>query len=153
MAKWQNPTQTPTYFSWKDMRRRCLKNNFSQWKDYGGREIRICDRWVNDYDAFVEDMGLRQPGMTLERVDNDKGYSKDNCCWATRTVQNRNNRRNRYLEYQGQRKLLTDWAADLGIAVSTLHERLTKGYTPELIFHQGPIQQIAGRRPAMQFDL
>lgn len=121
------------------MRRRCRKETDPQWKDYGGRGITVCARWLNNFDAFVEDMGEVPKGMSLERRDNNKGYSKDNCCWATRKEQNRNSRHNRYLEYQGNRKLLTDWAAELGIAVSTLHERLTKDYTPELIFHKGPM--------------
>lgn len=150
LPKWKNPTQTATYFAWKDMRRRCQKQSDPQWKDYGERGITVCERWRNDYDAFVEDMGERPDGMSLDRKDNSGDYTPENCRWATRTEQNRNARSNRYLEFQGRRMLLTDWAGELGIAVPTLHERLTKDYTPDMIFHKGP---LTCRRLPMQFDL
>lgn len=147
----ENPTQTPTYFSWKDMRRRCTKRTDPQWKDYGGRGITVCEHWIDNYDNFVDDMGEKPEGMTLDRINNDLGYSPNNCRWATRTEQNRNSRQVRILEYQGRCQRLTEWAEELQISVATLHERLTKDYTPDLIFHKGPLTHRYGR--PMQFDL
>ena len=83
---------TPTYRSWKSMKRRCNAITSPQYKDYGGRGIKVCKRWNESFLAFLEDMGERPPGMTLDRKNNDKGYTKKNCRWATRSTQNKNRR-------------------------------------------------------------
>lgn len=85
--------KTKTRYSWSGMKQRCLNPHHPQYKDYGGRGIRVCKRWLNDYEAFLEDMGERPPGMTLDRVDNDRGYFKDNCKWSTRKEQANNRRK------------------------------------------------------------
>lgn len=85
--------KTPEYTAWHDMKGRCLNPNHRSYAYYGGRGITIDESWL-EFENFYRDMGPRPSGLTLDRIDNDKGYSKDNCRWANRIVQMGNTRRN-----------------------------------------------------------
>lgn len=85
--------RTPEYNAWISMTQRCRNPNNPRWKDYGGRGIRVCRRWQRSFAAFLFDLGLRpSPEHSIDRRDNDKGYNKQNCRWATRSEQQSNRR-------------------------------------------------------------
>lgn len=94
-------TRTTEHTIWMNMIQRCLNPKSPAYKDYGGRGILVCERWL-DFKYFLEDMGKRPRGLTLERVNNEQGYTPENCVWATRTEQANNRRANRnYKERYG----------------------------------------------------
>lgn len=123
-AKWR------THYIWLSMKQRCLDPNWKQFKDYGGRGISFDPRWA-EFENFLLDMGEPAKGMTLDRKDNDGPYNKDNCQWATRASQNRNKRSNRYLEFNGERRMVVDWAKHLGVPHRLLRVRLWRGWSVE----------------------
>ena len=127
--------KTYAYRSWKGMLQRCYNSKNARYKDYGGRGIIVCERWKH-LENFLEDMGERPKGLTIERIDNNKGYSPDNCKWATWKEQNRNRRSNHLVTYQGETKCLIEWAEALGIKYHILSNRLNRlGYSPEVAFN------------------
>ncbi len=129
--------RTPEYRAWLAMKNRCSSPKSQQWGNYGGRGITVCERWLNSFENFLEDMGPRPgPGYSLDREDNEKGYSPDNCRWATAKTQLNNRRANHYLEYEGQSMTLTQWAEKLGMATYVLKSRIKNGWTVARAFNE-----------------
>jgi hypothetical protein len=120
------------------MIRRCTNKNEQNYHNYGGRGITVCDRWLNSFEAFYEDMGSK-PGLdySIERRENDKGYYKDNCYWATREEQANNRRNNMFYEYKGSQYTIPQLtrlpeAKQIGLSVNTLTARIKQyGYSIE----------------------
>ena len=83
-------SRSRTYSSWRCMKKRCYYIADNQYEHYGAKGITVSDRWINNYDNFLEDMGERPPDMTLDRIDNSKGYFPENCRWADNSTQSRN---------------------------------------------------------------
>lgn len=124
-------SKTKTYTSWKAMMARCYNESNPSYKYYAPKGIVVCERW-KDYINFLEDMGERPPGMSIERIDNDGNYEPSNCRWATPQDQSENKRNNRNIEAFGRTQCLTKWANEYGISPSTLHTRIFRfGWMPE----------------------
>lgn len=115
---------------WARMKQRCLNPKCSDYEYYGGRGITVCERWLK-FENFFSDMGQPEPGMTLERVDNSKGYEPGNVIWASRKVQGVNMRSNVWIEVNGRCLTRTGWAKELGVHDSAIISREKKGMTPE----------------------
>src|SRR3990172_8859973 len=123
--------KTSTYEVWASMKQRCLNPGALRFKDYGGRGIRICERWMR-FENFLTDMGKRPAGRSLDRKNNDGGYSRENCRWATRTEQMNNTRRTRLISFRGKSFSLTQWAKKMGIKYTTLWMRINGyGWSPQ----------------------
>ena len=118
---------------YKGMIARCEKKDAINYERYGGRGINVCDEWKKDKRKFFEwafENGYSEE-MTLDRIDNNKGYSPSNCIWSTIEEQNNNRRSNRFLEAFGERKTLAQWSRSTGIRIGTLHARLKNGWSIE----------------------
>jgi hypothetical protein len=113
---------------WRHMIRRCTQPRHPSYQDYGARGIKVCDRWL-DLRNFYADMGHPPEGLSIERIDNNGNYEPGNCRWATQREQTHNTRRNRVLEFNGRKRLLSEWAAEFGMNQATLHGRLKRGLT------------------------
>ena len=121
------------YSIWQNMIQRCQNNKATKWNIYGGRGIVVCDRW-KIFDNFYEDMGDPPDNTTLDRIDPNGNYEKDNCRWATTNVQTRNRRNNNIIEFNGKTQPITDWAKELKVDPNTLSTRLVRGWTVEKAF-------------------
>jgi hypothetical protein len=121
---------TRVYGIWCAMRSRCGNPNTKFYELYGGRGITVCDRWQK-FDAFLEDMGEPPEGHSIERIDNDKGYSKDNCKWIPLKDQAKNRRSARMIEAHGKNMTLTEWAEQSGIDAKTIWHRLNYGWSAD----------------------
>jgi hypothetical protein len=134
----QAAPRTNEYHIWQGMIQRTTNPHHQYWPMYGGRGIGVCEDW-KDFSAFFAALGKRPSRRhSLDRLDNLKGYEPGNVVWATPRQQNRNMRTNRWIEYNGQRLILTDWAVQTGINVATLRKRLRNGWTLEEAFTVEP---------------
>lgn len=117
---------SPIHNAWVAMHQRCYNENGEFYSHYGGRGITVCDEW-RDFSAFLRDMSPRPPGHSLDRIDNSKGYSADNCRWASNTQQVRNRRKTTFYEYEGKTLSLPEWAEQIGVKYQTLWHRYKIG--------------------------
>lgn len=124
--------RTPTYKTWQAMMTRCYNPNVASFKDYGARGVTVCDGW-HLFENFLAYMGERPEGMTLDRIDSDKGYTPDNCRWATKITQARNTRANYIVDFRGERMTQIEFAERIGMKQATVSWRLRNGWTPEQV--------------------
>lgn len=123
------------YCAWVNMRHRCTNDKHVQFKDYGGRGIKVCDRWISDFDQFLKDVGPKPtPELTLDRLDNDGHYEPGNVGWRSRSDQVRNRRKysksnDRLISHNGRVQTLEDWSKETGIKRTTLQSRLETGWS------------------------
>lgn len=125
-------SRTPIHEIWLGMRKRCLQPNSPNYFRYGARGITVCDRWRDSFQNFYEDMGPRpSPEHSLDRIDNDKGYSPENCRWATRKQQGNNKSNNVRFVVDGQSLTATQCAAMAKISLSGFLARIRQGWAIE----------------------
>lgn len=124
----------PAFAVWRSMVDRCRLPSHQAWANYGGRGITVCAEWQDSFEAFWRDMGPSySSGLTLERVDNSKGYSAENCRWATYREQANNKRRTVFVQVGREQIPASVYAERYGLGLSTLYYRLDQGLThPEL---------------------
>lgn len=120
-----NPSKHPLYQTWDGIKKRCYQENATGYKNYGARGIKMCDRWKDSFWNFVEDMG-EKPNCkcTIERLDNNSDYSKDNCIWSTPEIQANNKRNNIYISYKDEKYTLFNLCKKLNLKHSTVYWRI-----------------------------
>ena len=121
-------TKTITFKSWESMKQRCTNPNSPDYHKYGGRGIKVCDRWLNSFDSFLEDMGERPKARTLDRIDNEGNYEKSNCRWATTKDQLLNRRNTVKIEYIGSLKTIKELSEISGFKEKLIRDRLYAGW-------------------------
>lgn len=122
--------KTKAFSCWWNMKSRCERPSNVYYKDYGGRGIKICERWL-EFSNFLADMGQPDGDMSLERIDNDGDYELSNCRWVSRKEQANNRRSNTFLELHGERLTIQQWSERLGFSRSTIPLRLKTGWSVE----------------------
>ena len=119
---------TPEYRVWKAMKNRCYNTKSESYANYGEQGITICDEWKDDFEAFYRDMGPKPtPEHSIDRRDNDKGYNKENCRWATRIEQASNKKNSVFYTYDGKSRTLTGWCRELGLDYDRTYKRIRRG--------------------------
>lgn len=125
---------TPEWNVYSSMKSRCLNPADPKFRNYGGRGITVCARWLESFSNFYADMGPRPMGRSLDRIDVNGNYELINCRWATATQQAQNKTTNINLTYQGETKCLTQWAREFGVPTGTAYYRLQRGLPFEQVF-------------------
>ncbi len=124
-------SKSPEYITWTCLRGRCLNPRNKKYPSYGGRGIKVCERW-NRFENFLADMGRRpSPQHSIDRKDNDGDYSPENCRWATLETQANNKRVNRSITIGSETLNASQWERRMGFKPDIIHSRLTRGWTPE----------------------
>lgn len=121
------------YVAWHHMIQRCYRSNCKAYKNYGGRGIKICDEWLQDFMNFYNwaiNNGYKD-NLSIDRIDVNGNYEPNNCRWADDFTQRRNKRNNKYFSINGDTKTLTDWAKQYKIKPNVVRERITKGWNIE----------------------
>jgi hypothetical protein len=139
-------SQSREYTRWSNMKARCSNPKIRNYHRYGGRGITVCPEWADSFEQFLADMGPCPDGLTLERRDNDQGYSAENCVWASRTEQANNTRANQLMTFDGRTLSVEAWSREYGLPRGCLHNRLFRYHWPLEKALTAPVRLI--RRPS-----
>lgn len=141
-------SNSPEHVVWMAIKARCTNPSATGYENYGGRGITVCARWMDSFECFLEDMGPRPKGASIDRINNDLGYQPGNCRWADRKTQANNTRRSRKLTFNGKTLGISEWARQIGIEESSLRERLSRGWSTEEALTTPNVQACEKRRRA-----
>lgn len=140
--------RTPEFMAWRNMRARCLDRMHPDFKRYGGRGIRICERWQRSFEGFLVDVGDRpSPKHSLDRINNDRDYGPGNVRWATRNQQMRNTSANRLVTYRGRRMSLIEACEKAGLPYHVVRGRLRRKWREDHALSL-PVEKRRSRNPA-----
>lgn len=136
--KQADPIGYKCYYTWQAMKRRCYNPSERRYKNYGGRGISVCERWLHSYENFRDDMGL-PPSMAhqIDRINNDGNYDPSNCRWVSATDNANNKSSSKMISAFGRTQTVAQWAAEYGIPYHTLKRRLAAGCNAELALSTG----------------
>lgn len=142
-------TRTPLYRSYHDMIDRCTLPTKSNFKHYGGRGIKVCDEWKDEYLTFYEWAIANgyQEGLQLDRIDNDGDYCPGNCRWADKVTQENNKRTNHRIEFNGENHTVTEWARIKGLRKGTILGRIKRGWSIEEVLNAPLGQRRTNAKP------
>lgn len=120
--------KSPEYTTWVAIRQRCSNPSVQYYCNYGGRGIKVCERWINSFENFLADMGNRPTkNHSIERINNDGNYEPSNCKWGTPKEQSNNNRNTCLITRNGITKSIAQWAEEFGVIYSTFYSRVKSG--------------------------
>ena len=125
-------TNTPEYIAWEAIIQRCDNPKNPGYKNYGGRGIKVCDRW-RSFENFYADVGPRPKGFSLDRTNNEGDYSPENCRWVLNKLQHRNKRSNVFITIKGETRCITEWAEISGISLGCIRKRILNGWPAHLL--------------------
>lgn len=128
------------YRTWSQMLQRCNNPNNDRYNDYGGRGIKVCERW-HEFENFFKDIGERPKGKSLDRIDNDQGYCKENCRWATPSEQQLNKRKI-LIMFDGKSMTANEWGKHIGIDEWTIQRRIKKGLSLDKVLYAGDFKKL-----------
>lgn len=144
-------SKTYLYLAWTNMKQRCGTPSHPQWRSYGGRGIKVCERWLTSFEAFAADMGERpSPKHSLDRIDVNGGYEPSNCRWATQKTQARNTRVARTVVIDGVSYLAAELAEMSGHKQDTIIERAERGFSYAEVVGDDRLSNLKGIRLAIQ---
>ena len=133
-----NPSHKRIYLIWFDMKRRCYQPQNKRYNRYGGRGIKVCDEWLNDFQSFF-DWSIKNgygDELTIDRIDKDGDYCPSNCRWADIYTQANNRSNNHFLTYKGETKTMMEWSRKLNLNYYTLRRRIGLGWSVEEAFER-----------------
>lgn len=126
------------YITYHAMKSRCYYERNKRYARYGGRGIKVCQRWLESFNNFLEDMGpIPSPGHSIERIDVDGDYEPSNCVWATKAEQANNRSNNNLIEISGRTQTIAQWAHETGVNRTVIFRRLKRGLSGEALIHKG----------------
>lgn len=131
MNKTHGMSSSREFQTWARMKGRCYNRRNPDYPDYGGRGIRVCDRWLESFEAFYADMGPRPAGHSIDRKNSNGNYEPDNCHWTTAVPQASNRRSNQTIAFRGETHTVQEWSRRTGLKAASIYWRLHRGWTPE----------------------
>ena len=145
-------SRSKLYRLWDSMKRRCYDEKTEAYKNYGSRGITVCDEWLVSFESFRDWANTHgyKPGLTIDRIDNDKGYSHSNCRWTTEKVQSNNRRTNHILTLNDESHTISEWSDIVGISRTVLQSRISNGWSVERALTECPRTRRWWKRPVKE---